>query len=294
MNNLNDLLKNPGQHQSRRDFLKKLGKGAIAISGGISAINFLAGCGSGGGGGGGTTTDNTTTTDNGNNTGTNGTSGGTGTTTTDTATTGTGCDNSYILTNLRNWKPDYSQEEIRNTMIDSNHSLKNSNTLFRYRTPIKIYTGGIGYFDEAVNNIEIYTKGLISFQRVTSLDELQQGKGGIAVIHGYSETCGHAIGEFSQTECGEKIGTAYAVRDNRDGCKEQTSDIYLAVTEHEIMHCLDLNNHFDGFQGAEGIRDNVMIYPNGTRDGSFGRAVLMNMYQNPPGTKAEDVKVLSY
>ena len=289
MSNLNDLLKNPEHYQSRRDFLKKLGKGAIALSGGISAINFLAGCGSGGGGGGGTTTDNTTTTDNGNNTGTNGTSGGTGTTTTDTTTTGTGCDNSYILTNLRNWKPDYSQEEIRNTMIDSNHSLKNSNTLFRYRTPIKIYTGGIGYFDEAVNNIEIYTKGLISFQRVTSLDELQQGKGGIAVIHGYSETCGHAIGEFSQTECGEKIGTAYAVRDNR--CP-QTGE-FIAVTEHEIMHCLGLSNHFDGFYGGEGIKEDFI--PDGaTRDGSFGRAVLMNMYQNPPGTTRENLKVPSY
>ena len=258
----------------------------------------MAGCGSGGGGGsdgdGSTTTDNTnTTTTTGNNTGTNGTGGGN----TTTGDTGTGCDNSYNLSNLRNWKTDYSPEEIKNTIINTNSGLWYNwpaNVLVRYRTPIKIYTGGIGYFDEAVNNIEIYTGGLISFQRVSSIDELQQGKGGIAVIHGYSETCGHVYADNNYTDqsspCrGESLGTSYAVRDNR--CS-QTDDIGIAVTEHEIMHCLGMTGHFDGFQGAKGIKDN--LYTNGTRDGSFGRAVLMNMYQNPHGTTRENLKISSY
>ncbi|MBI5747954.1 MAG: hypothetical protein HZA00_02435 [Nitrospinae bacterium] len=168
------------------------------------------------------------------------------------------------------------------------------NALFRYRTPIKIYTGGIGYFDEAVNNIEIYTKGLIGFQRVSSLDELQQGKGGIAVIHGYSETGGHAAVGNDYTDessaCrGESLGTSYAVRDNRF---PQTGE-FITVTEHEIMHCLGMIGHFDGFYGGEGIKEGFI--PDGAKnDGSFARAVLMNIYQNPPGTTKENLKVSSY
>ena len=148
---------------NRRDFLKTLGKSAIVISGGISAINFLAGCGCGGGGGGGSTTtdnttDNTNTTDNGNNTGTNGTGG-----TTTNGDTGKGCDNNYILTNLKNWKTDYSPEEIRNTIISSSWGLSDNfiwtwGSLILQQPPNPLLLRGNFYFsvERAVGQVRFY------------------------------------------------------------------------------------------------------------------------------------------
>lgn len=52
------------------------------------------------------------------------------------------------------------------------------------------------------------------------------------------------------------------------------------------MHALGMIWHFDGFNngGDGGIKD---VNP-------FARAVLMNMYQNPPGTTRENLKIPSY
>ena len=248
---------------NRRDFLKKFGKTALAVSGGIGMFNFLSGYGNG------KEMENSRYPDKEKIIGkTN------------------GCDNRYLLANLRNWKPDYHKEDIRRTILASS-SIYYEGMLFRYRTPILIYTGGIWYFDKAVNNIEVHTGELINFERVDSIP-----KKGIVVLHRYSDRCGEASWDYPPSNCkGELSGRSYAIRDDRCG---QTGDIGIAVTEHQIMHCLGLHNHFDGFKnGADGgIKDIDSEYGNGY--GSFARAVLMNMYQNPPGTKAEDVKVPSY
>ena len=179
-------------------------------------------------------------------------------------------------------------DAVRKIILQSNPGLRTDfKRLARWTTPISVNTSGIARADEAVAQMEKAMGGAITFSKVQETPE-----NGIVFIDGGgmngdgSPGCGHVSGgspgQLSvnfRTDDGEIKGTYY-VHLGSTGCSDATrGQRRSAVAEHELAHALGLMTHFENFTGNEGISPDSV------------RSVLYNLYRNPIGAKAEELKI---
>ena len=160
----------------------------------------------------------------------------------------------------------------------------------RYETPIDINTKGRPEVIEAIENIEVATGGLVTFNIVDSDPDV-----GISVVIGKSTTsnghpnCG-TVTNFADLS-GDPSNPEYYLdmRVSNDGLINSVRYVHLgssqcdhtsivptvrgftSITEHELAHALGLGEHFDDFNGNEGFSGSVI-------------AVIKMLYSIQPGT----------
>ncbi len=189
--------------------------------------------------------------------------------------------------NITSW----SKEQIRNQIIESNLShpmLGATGHLVRWNTPIKVNTNNIARVDKAIDRYERLTNGLIRFTRTTGTPT-----NGIIFIEGSSLNADGSPGCGNVTNTQEPsvhvrytFGNSYALNGiyyihlGSRACDDATEGNYTsAIAEHELGHVLGIMSHFSGFTGNEGLRNPNMF------------VVIYNIYNNPIGSKAEDLNI---
>ncbi len=162
--------------------------------------------------------------------------------------------------------------------------------VYRWETPIWVYTAGDPEFETAVQKFEALTGGLVTFQIVDTFEELQAHGYGIAASIGtavdwdgsphpgnVSYVPGSPNSLFGYLTTGELDGISY-VNLGAEGVDDSTVGWFpSAVAEHELGHALlGGGSHIENFNGDEGISGELL-------------ALVDTYYSTPIGTPLSQI-----
>ena len=181
----------------------------------------------------------------------------------------------------------WSATEVRQHLLDTNlnHALAGARArLTRWRVPIEVNTNNIARAAEAVAHVEEWSGGVIRFTRV-----LGNPANGLVFVEGGARdvdaSCTDVVNagamEFApQWDSASALTGSYIIHLGSDRCADQTKGRYgTAYAEHILAHALGIFDHFEGFDGPEGLVD------------AHAFAVVFNLYANPVGASPTDLVI---
>jgi hypothetical protein len=184
----------------------------------------------------------------------------------------------------------WSASDVRTQLVTANLSHANAGArgrLTRWRVPIDVNTNNIARAIEALDHVEQWSGGVIRFRRVAGTPV-----NGLIFVEGGAEDVERGCVNISndpltnrtlfapQWDASSALTGNYTINLGSVQCSDTTKGRYdSAYAEHILAHALGVFDHFDGFDGPEGLVD-VHAF-----------SVLYNLYANAVGTTAQDLVI---